>query len=94
MVFEKDKLARVLGDLMPSDGAVQAGGFDAQVKPAAKPAAKSEPKPEPKPEVKPVAEAAKPEAEATPAPKPEEEKTAEEKKSPSLFQRLREKIGL
>lgn len=39
VVFEKDKLARVLGDLLPSDGAAQSGGFEAQVKPdKAKPA--------------------------------------------------------
>ncbi|MEO8145937.1 MAG: outer membrane protein assembly factor BamE [Betaproteobacteria bacterium] len=97
VVFEKEKLVRVLGDLMPSDGAVQAGGFDPQLKPDAKPAAK----PAPKPEAKPVAqapehaaEAAKPEPEAVPAPKPDEDKTAEEKKSPGFFERLREKIGL
>ncbi len=91
VVFEKDKLARVLGDLMPSDGAVQAGGFDPQVKPEAK--AKPAAKPAPKPEDKPVAEAAKPEEPAAPAAKPEEEKTAEDKK-PGFFGRLREKIGL
>lgn len=33
VVFEKDKLARVLGDLLPSGGAAQSGGFEAQVKP-------------------------------------------------------------
>jgi outer membrane protein assembly factor BamE len=61
VVFENSKLVRVLGDLMPTDGAVQAGGFDPQMKPeAAKPAAK----PEPKPESKPVADVAKPAAEA------------------------------
>jgi len=84
VVFENGKLVRVLGDLMPSDGAVQAGGFDPQMKPeAAKPAAK----PEPKPEAKPVAESAA-------APKPEENKPAEEKKEPGFLDRLREKIGL
>lgn len=64
VVFENNKLARVLGDLMPSDGSVQAGGFESLLKPdaAAKPAAK----PEPKPDAKPVAEAAKP-AEAAPS---------------------------
>jgi outer membrane protein assembly factor BamE len=48
VVFEKDKLARVLGDLLPADGAApQAGGFPPLAKPeakpetAAKPAAKS-----------------------------------------------------
>jgi outer membrane protein assembly factor BamE len=108
VVFEKDKLARVLGDLMPTDGAVQAGGFDPQVKPEAKP------KPASKPEAKPVAEAATPaaetakpaatgqnwstaepekKAEAAPVPKPEEVK-AEEEKKPGFFGRLREKIGL
>ena len=68
VVFENSKLVRVLGDLMPSDGAVQAGGFDPQVKPeaakpAAKPEAKPEPKADPKAESRPVAEAAKPAAE-------------------------------
>jgi outer membrane protein assembly factor BamE len=43
VVFEKDKLARVLGDLLPSDGAAQSGGFEAQVKP-------EKVKPVPKPE--------------------------------------------
>jgi len=109
VVFEKDKLARVLGDLLPSEGAVRSGGFDAQVRPAEKP------KPVPKPELKPVAEAAKPAAEAAspapsgqnwttgepekkaepvPSPKAEENKTAEEKKEPGFLDRLREKIGL
>ena len=52
--FEKDKLARVVGDLLPAEGATpQAGGFDPQVKPdaPAKPAerqARAEaPKPRP-----------------------------------------------
>ena len=46
VVFEKDKLARVLGDLMPSEGAaVQSTGFAPEVKPEApaKPAAKPAP---------------------------------------------------
>ena len=57
VVFEKEKLARVIGDLMPPEGTVpQATGFVPQVKPAAeapKPAAAA-PKPEaeaPKPAV-------------------------------------------
>jgi len=51
VVFEKDKLARVLGDLVPPEGtAVQPGGFV----PLAKPVAPA----------KPVAEAVKPAAEA------------------------------
>ena len=37
VVFENGKLARVLGDLLPSDGTVQSGGFQPQVKPDAKP---------------------------------------------------------
>jgi outer membrane protein assembly factor BamE len=54
VVFEKDKLARVIGDLMPAEGSSpQAGGFESQVKPETKPAAK------------PAAEASKPAAEAT-----------------------------
>ena len=58
VVFEKDRLARVIGDLMPAEGAPQAGGFDPLIKPAAKPAAEA---------AKPAAEAVKPAAEA---PKP------------------------
>ena len=92
-VFENSKLVRVLGDLMPSDGAVQAGGFDPQMKPeAAKPAAKPEKSAEPKADPRPVADAAKPET--APAPKPEEKAAVEEKKEPGFFDRLREKIGL
>ena len=70
VVFEKDKLARVLGDLLPSEGAAaaQSKGFDplakpqAPAKPAAKPAAEA-PKPAtepPKPAAGHAAEAAKP----------------------------------
>jgi len=63
VVFEKDKLARVIGDLMPADGSTPAAsGFDPQIKPDAKPAAK------PVPEV--PKEAAKPAAEPTPAASP------------------------
>jgi len=51
VVFEKERLARVIGDLMPAEGTPQAGGFDSQVKPS---------KPAP---AKPAAEAAKPSAE-------------------------------
>src|SRR5258706_10928222 len=41
VVFEKDKLARVIGDLMPAEGsAPAASGFEPQIKPDAKPAAK------------------------------------------------------
>jgi outer membrane protein assembly factor BamE len=88
VVFEKDRLARVLGDLLPSEGAAQAGGFDPQVKPDGKekPAEKPSAKPAAKPEPKPVAEAPKPAV--------EEAKPAEEKKEPGFFDRLKEKIGL
>ena len=79
VVFENNKLARVLGDLMPTEGTVQSGGFEPQMKPELKA------KPEPKAEAQ---------SAAAPAPKPEENKTAEEKKEPGFFDRLREKIGL
>ena len=61
VVFEKERLARVIGDLMPAEGTPQAGGFDSQMKPgkpapaAAKPAAETP---------KPAAEAAKPAGES------------------------------
>ena len=58
VVFVKDRLARVLGDLMPAEGAVRSSGFETQVKPDTRA------KPAPKPEAKPVADAAKPAAEA------------------------------
>ena len=60
VVFEKDKLARVLGDLMPAEGAApQAGGFPALAKPEAKPEAAVKPaaKPAAAPEAKSAAEA-------------------------------------
>jgi outer membrane protein assembly factor BamE len=57
VVFENNKLVRLLGDLLPSDGAAQSGGFETQVK-------------------------------------PDKPKSAEEKKEPGFFDRLREKIGL
>jgi len=101
VVFEKDKLARVLGDLMPAQGAApQATGFE----PLAKP--------EPKPAAKPAAEAPKPVAEAPkpapvapqpaaepakPVPAPvakEEDKPAQEPKERGFFGRMLEKIGL
>ena len=66
VVFENSKLARVLGDLLPSDGTAQSSGFDPQVKPAVKPKpeAKLETAVEPKAQAKPVADAAQPAAEA------------------------------
>jgi outer membrane protein assembly factor BamE len=93
VVFEKDRLARVIGDLMPAEGSAPAAtGFDPQVKPAAaKPAAEA-----PKPAAEPVKPAAAPgpgpsdantapptqnwgTAASEPEKKPEEKK-AEEKK--------------
>jgi outer membrane protein assembly factor BamE len=79
VVFEKDKLVRVVGDLLPPEGAaVQPSGFVPQRKPdapappaaaSAKPAAEA---------VKPAAEAPKPAAEvpkpAAEAPQPVEER--------------------
>jgi outer membrane protein assembly factor BamE len=68
VIFEKDRLARVIGDLMAPEGqASQAGGFDSQFKPPAKPAAEP---PKPAAEApKPAAEAPKPPAsEAAPQP--------------------------
>jgi len=110
VVFENNKLARVIGDLMPSDGTLQSGGFEPQIKPdtRAKPEAKPEPKAETKLEPLPAAasaEAAQPaqnwgttnyetKADATPAPKPEESKPAEENKEPGFLERLKQKMGL
>jgi outer membrane protein assembly factor BamE len=109
VVFENNKLARVLGDLMPTDGKVQSSGFDPLVKPEVKkPEAKPEPKAESRPEPKAEAKAAAPEqtgqnwgttnyekkAEAEPALKPEEKETGGEDKKPGLLDRLRQKIGL
>jgi len=40
VIFEKERLARVIGDLMPAEGtAPRAGGFDSQFKTGAKPGA-------------------------------------------------------
>ena len=65
VIFEKDKLARVIGDLMPAEGqAPQAGGFDSQFKSPGKPAA--EPAKPAAAAPKPAAEAPKPAAEAPP----------------------------
>ncbi len=86
VVFEKDKLARVLGDLLPSEGAAapQSSGFDPLVKPeaATKPAAK--------PAAKPADETA-----SKDTPKAEEKKSAEgDKEERGFFGRMLEKIGL
>lgn len=49
VIFEKDRLARVLGDLMPAEGRTQSGGFEPLIKPendkSAKPPAKAAAKP-------------------------------------------------
>jgi outer membrane protein assembly factor BamE (lipoprotein component of BamABCDE complex) len=71
VVFEKDKLARVIGDLVPPEGvAVQPTGFVPQTKPEqpAKPAAAA---------ANPPAEVAKPAA-VSPAPAPEAAKPVAE----------------
>jgi outer membrane protein assembly factor BamE len=97
VVFEKDKLARVIGDLMPAEGAAPAtGGFEPLLKPDAKPAAKpvaEVPKEVPKPaaEAPPAAppggqnwRAASDEPEKKPEPAPaakEEPKKPEEQKA-------------
>ena len=110
VVFEKEKLARVLGDLMPAEGAApQASGFPTLTKPEAKPEPSAKPAAKPAAELsaKPVAEAPRPAPEASPpaaeaskpaaeAPQPAAEApaSAEEKKEPGFFDRLREKIGL
>ena len=65
VIFEKDRLARLVGDLMPAEGAApQAGGFQPLLKP-------EPPKPEAKPAAtadKPAAAPVKPAAEAAPPP--------------------------
>jgi len=93
VIFEKDKLARVVGDLLPAEGTTpQATGFSPQAKPEtpAKPAAEPAKPAEPtKPaEAAPPAEQAAPggqnwrtasdEPQAKPAPKPEPAPVAKE----------------
>ena len=71
VIFEKDKLARVVGDLLPADGAApQATGFAPQVKPdaPAKPAAEAA-----KPAAEPPKAAGAPPKPAAEAPRPLEE---------------------
>lgn len=96
VVFEKDKLARVLGDLMPAEAtSPQSTGFEPQVKPEAKPEAVA--KPPAKPPAETAAEAPKPAAEAPVAKeeeKKEDKKPAEEPKERGFFGRMLEKIGL
>ena len=76
VVFEKDRLARVLGDLMPADGKPpQASGFEPLLKPD-KPAAAA----------KPAAEPPKPAAEAKPAPEAAKAAEAEAAKPVSTQQ--------
>lgn len=105
VIFENDKLARVVGDLLPAEGAApRSTGFSPQVKPEPpKPAAAAEKPPAESP--KGAAEAAKPQApapaaeaekKAEPAPvaKEEEKKADEEPKERGFFGRMLEKIGL
>jgi outer membrane protein assembly factor BamE len=107
VVFEKDKLARVLGDLLPSEGAAapQSSGFDPLVKPEPAPKAAAKPAAQPAEALKPAAETPKPVAEASKpaeapkpeaaaAPKAEEKKSAEGDKERGFFGRMLEKIGL
>ena len=106
VLFDNGKLARVLGDLLPSDGAApQAGGFVPLVAPETKPA----PVAKPAAEVPPPAAAQPadtglgrrsgsdaPEQQPEPAPvvKEEEKKPAEGPKERGIFGRMLEKIGL
>jgi outer membrane protein assembly factor BamE len=101
VVFEKDKLARVLGDLLPSDGtAPRSSGFEPLVKPeaAAKPVAKpAAAAPKPAAETQPAAEVARPEAKPADAAAPQAEvkkEAAEGDKERGFFGRMLEKIGL
>ena len=97
VVFEKEKLVRVVGDLLPSEGAVRPAGFPPQVKPeaAAKPAAVPAAVPAPVPTTPPAPPAAAPPA-AEPVPVAQEEaaKPAEEPRQRGFFGRMLEKIGL
>jgi len=94
VVFEKDRLARVIGDLMPADGATpQAGGFAPLVKPDAKPEAAAKPAAKPAAEApRPAAQAAEPAtaepnwrsgSDAAQAPPPEPTPVAKEEPKPS-----------
>ena len=92
VVFEKDKLARVLGDLLPSDGGgVKSTGFDQQVKPA--PVKSAPVKSEPVKAEATAAPADKPAAQPAEAPA-EEKKAVEDDKERGFFGRMLEKIGL
>jgi outer membrane protein assembly factor BamE len=102
VVFENSKLARVIGDLLPTEGArPQASGFIPLLKPEPQPAAAPAAKPAATPPAKPAAEAP-PSAEQAPQSEPvpvaqdkgEEKKPAEEPKQPGFFGRILEKIGL
>jgi outer membrane protein assembly factor BamE len=70
VIFEKERLARVIGDLMPAEGAApQAGGFDSQYKSGAKPAAEpGKPAAPSKPAAEASAAPAKPAAEPAASP--------------------------
>ena len=110
VLFDNGKLARVLGDLLPSDGAApQAGGFAPLVSPEAKPAPVTKPAARPAAEVPPPvvaqpaetglgwrsgSDASEQQPEPPPVVKEEEKKPAEEPKERGLFGRMLEKIGL
>ena len=71
VVFEKERLSRVIGDLMPAEGTPQAGGFQPQVKPP--PTVPEKPAPEaaslkPSAPAKPLAEVPPPSAGEAPKP--------------------------
>jgi outer membrane protein assembly factor BamE len=109
VIFEDGKLARVVGDLLPSEPVQPA----AKPAPAPVPVAKPEPKPEPKAESKPepaqnwtsttqnwnsasdAPPAPEPKAEAQPEPKAEAKAEAapEDKPARGFFGRMLEKIG-
>jgi len=95
VVFEKDRLARVLGDLLPAEGAAaRSSGFEPLLKPD--PPAKPPAKPAAEP-AKPVVPAGPPQEAAAPAeskPAEEENKPAEESQERGFFGRMLEKIGL
>jgi len=105
VMFEKEKLTRVIGDLMPPEATTpQSSGFTPQTKPAAAPAPKPADAPKPVAEApKPAAEEAKsaaepaPEPAAAPAAKEEEKKAADAQQAPQergFFGRMLDKIGL
>jgi outer membrane protein assembly factor BamE len=84
VVFENDKLARIIGDLLPAAGAAPAaGGFESQQRTDTAPRSIGKPAAKPAPE---AAAAAKPETakpETAPAAKEEEKPAAKEEEKPA-----------